>query len=242
MSNLLVGVLCEDGIVVGSADSGPGETGRVDPAEEPAASTFVVRKDLIVAGVGRTGLGQRFAQVVASIRSDSRFRDWTSLTVAKMISAEAIDEFASTRADMGHFGALVALAACDGFELCEFSARDLQPEWKTPDRPFASLGAGRSVARPFLRFLQRVFFTDSPPTFAEGVFAATWALDYAIGGSGPGLAAESLKIAVLARETPDVQLTARLLPAGELSDALAHVRAAEKHLAAYRRELRGSSR
>lgn len=237
MSHLLVGVLCEDGIVVGSADSDRGETGRFDPAEEAAASTFVVQKDLIVAGVGRTGLGQRFAQVVASVRSDSRFGDWTGLTVAKTISAEAIDEFASTRADMGHFGALVALAACDGFALCEFSARDLQPEWKTPDQLFASLGAGRSVVRPFLRFLQRVFFTDSPPTLAEGVFAATWALDYAMGGSGPGVAGRSLKVAVLARETPEMQFTARLLSAGELSDELAHVRGAEKHLAAYRRKL-----
>ncbi|HUT90340.1 MAG TPA: hypothetical protein VMY37_12640 [Thermoguttaceae bacterium] len=232
--NLVVGVLCGDGIVVGAAASGAARAGARDAAEAPPANTFVLRDDLILAGSGRVGLGQRFADVVGAIRSDSRFQEWTALGITKTICAEVVDDFASTRCDRGQFGALLAFAACDGFQLCEFSAGDLQPELKTPDRWFASMGAGKPIADPFLAFLQRAFFASSPPGLAEGVFAATWALDYTVGlGSGAG--ARSEQIAVLAEEGPDLPLTARLLTKIEIADCLAEVRAAEKHLASFRR-------
>ncbi|OHB83846.1 MAG: hypothetical protein A2V98_16935 [Planctomycetes bacterium RBG_16_64_12] len=234
MNSLLVGILCEDGVVVGSADSGPRQTGGLDPAEESWANTLVVERDLILAGTGRIGLGQRFADVVAAIRSDSRFPDWTGLAVAKFISAEVADDFASTRADKGQFGALVAFSACDGFHLCEFAQSDLQPELKTPERWFASMGAGRPVAEPFLHFLQRVYFAGSPPVLKEAAFAAAWALDFAAGLPAAAVAAAP-QIAVLAQETPGMSSAARLLSAQELADQIADVRAAEKHLAAYRR-------
>ena len=98
------------------------------------------------------------------------------------------------------------------------------------------MGPGRFVADPFLAFVERVFFADSRPALNEGVFVATWALDFAV-GLGAGVVSESPRIAVLAREAPDMPLVARSLSVVELSDALASVRAAEKHLAAYRRGL-----
>ena len=232
--NLVVGVLCEDGIVVGAAASEAARAGARDAAEAPPANTFVLRDDLILAGSGRVGLGQRFADVVGAIRSDSRFQEWTALSITKTICAEVVDDFASTRSRRGQFGALLAFAACDGFQLCEFSAGDLQPELKTPDRWFASMGAGKPIADPFLAFLQRAFFTSSPPGLAEGVFAATWALDYTV-GLGSGVGTRSEQIAVLAEERPDLPLTARRLTEIEIADCLAEVRAAEKHLASFRR-------
>ena len=234
--NLLVGVLCEDGVVVGSAHSGGASTGGFDPVEEPWANTFAVDRDLILAGTGRSGLGQRFADVVTTVRSDSRFTDWTGLTIAKTICAEAAGDFASTRCDKGQFGAIVAYPSSDGLQLCEFTVRDLQPELKTADRWFATMGAGRPVANPFLGFLQRVFFPRSCPALNQGVFVATWALDYAA-GSGSGAAGTDLQMAVLTREAPDMPFRGRLLSARELSDWLADVRACEKHLAVYRRRI-----
>jgi hypothetical protein len=231
--NLLVGILCEDGVVVGAADSGPVRSGDPDLLDEPPTNTFVIGDDLIFAGSGRVGLGQRFAEVVTAIRSDSRFRAWTGLSVARTICAEAARDFGSTRWEKGQFGALVAFCCSDGFQLGEFAARDLQPELKTPRRWFATMGTGRSVADPFLRFLQRVFFADSPPGLDAGVFAAIWTLDYAVGpeaGASPGFP----QIAVLAREGREMPVIARPLSAVELADRIAEVRACEKHLAAYR--------
>ena len=96
------------------------------------------------------------------------------------------------------------------------------------------MGAGKPIADPFLAFLQRAFFTSSPPGLAEGVFAATWALDYTV-GLGSGVGTRSEQIAVLAEEGPYLPLTARRLTEIEIADCLAEVRAAEKHLASFRR-------
>jgi len=234
--DLLVGVFCEDGVVVGSADSGAATAGGSGNVEEVSTNTLVVGRDVILAGAGRVGLGQRFAEVVKAIRSDSRFQNWTGLGIAKSICAEALDDFASTRSGNTQFGALLAFPACDGFQLCEFAPKDLQPELKGPKRCFAAMGTGRSAAGPFLAFLERVFFAESRPGLSEGVFAAAWALDYVVGPSS-GVLPGVPQIAVLAEETPGTPLAARLLSARELADALAGVRAAEKHLAAYRRSL-----
>lgn len=237
--NLVVGLLCEDGVVVGAAASDASRAGACDAREPLPANTFVVRNDLILGGSGRVGLGQRFADVVGAIRSDSRFQEWPALAITKTICAEAVDDFASTRCDRAPFGALLALVACDGFQLCEFAAGDLQPELKTADRWFASMGTGKPIADRFLAFLQRIFLTSSPPGLTEGTLAATWALDYTVGlGSGVGTASE--QIAVLAEEGPGLPLTARTLTKIEIADCLAEVRAAEKHLASFRQASRPS--
>jgi hypothetical protein len=245
--NLLVGVLCEDGVVVGSADLGRRVPGGLSPDEPSSTDTRVVGHDLIFGGSGRVGLGQRFAHVLSLVRSDSRFTRWNGWTIAKAICAEAVDDLQSTRGDMGQFGALVAFPSSDGFHLCRFAAADLQPELTTPEQWFASMGAGRPVADRFLAFLRKVFFPQPPPGLRDGVFLATWALDHAVGLGSGQIAADRpatvpahepadlrFKLAVLAPEAPDTPLTARLLSAEELSNSLAEVRAAERHLAAYR--------
>ena len=50
--NLLVGILCEDGVVVGAADSPSSPAGPLDAAREPPANTFVIQGDMILAGTG----------------------------------------------------------------------------------------------------------------------------------------------------------------------------------------------
>lgn len=234
--DLLVGVLCRGGAVVGSACSGPVHAGVTDPDAGPSEMTFTVGDDLVLACTGRAGLGRRFDEVVGAIRSDSRFQEWTGLISARTICAEVVNDFASTRAEKGQFGALLAFAACDGVQLCEFAPGDLQPELKHSARCFALMGAGRPVAEPFARFLRRVFFPESLPTVPEGVFAATWILDYAV-GSISGAEGQPLRIAVLSEEDAELPPLARQLTPDERREALAAVRQAEKHLNAYRGNL-----
>jgi hypothetical protein len=198
--------------------------------------TFTVGDDLILACSGRAGLGRRFDEFVAAIRSDSRFQEWTGLATAKTICAEVVNDFASTGAEKGQFGALLAFAACDGVQLCEFAPADLQPELKHAERCFALLGAGRPTAEPFAAFLRRVLFPDSLPTVPEGVFAATWILDYTLGSSSR-TEPQPLRIAVLSEDDAELRPLARRLTPEESREALATVRGAEKHLAAYRRNL-----
>jgi len=239
--NLLVGVVCEGGVVVGSAGSGVEHPGEADRGAGPSEVTFTVRDDLVLASSGRAGLGRRFGEVVGAIRSDSRFSEWTGLTIAKMISAEVLDDFASTRADERQFAALLAFSACDGVQLCEFAPGDLQPELKTTDRCFALVGAGRFAAEPFTRFLRRVFFADSLPTVREGVFAATWILAYTLGASSAA-EPQSLRIALLSDEGADLPPVARVLTPEESREAMTRVREVEDHLAGHRRSLRSEPR
>ena len=96
------------------------------------------------------------------------------------MSAHTIDDFASTKAKEGQFGALVAFSSQNEFHLCEFAIDDFQPELKTGDRWFVSMGSGQPIADPFLGLIRRVFFKDSQPRLNEGIFAVLWTLEHAI--------------------------------------------------------------
>ncbi len=59
----------------------------------------------------------------------------------------------------GQFGALVAFAACqNAFHLCEFAMADFQPELKTADAWFVSMGTGQTITDPFFGLLKRTLF------------------------------------------------------------------------------------
>ena len=49
-------------------------------------------------------------------------------------------------------------------------------EEATNELPFVALGSGQPLADPFLALLKRVLWSNSPPTVAEGRFAAAWTI------------------------------------------------------------------
>lgn len=233
-----VGVLCEDGVVVGSDSSGPPSATNLHTLQRPLERTLVVGKDVIVAGTGPAGLTQRFKAVVSELREDSRFAQLDRLVIAKNVSAAAIEDFASTQCPKQRFAALVAFTCRGGFHLCEFASSDLQPEIKTPDMWFASLGSGQSITDSLLALIRKVFFKASPPRLNEGVFAATWALVHAIELNTGGIQGPP-QIAVLRRDLPELPFSAHLLTEAELYEHIDNVRGAEEHLGSYRRFLSG---
>lgn len=253
----IAGMICEDGAVIGAIDCAPAST--IAAGVAAAGTTFEVTRDLILAGTGRIGLGQRFAQVLAAVRSDSRFGQWEALRAARTICAEAVEDFKSTGSQLGEFAALVAFPSPEGCQLCEFAA-DLQPELKTPARPFACLGEGRSAGESFLHFFHRTLLAQSLPRPAEALFVVTWTL-LTISAVEPGVAAAALRrgqgrqewgktgsaepvaaaavlrLAVLGREGPEMPPAVCALTPQQVSAQLERVRAAEKHLAKFRKRL-----
>jgi 20S proteasome alpha/beta subunit len=161
--SVAVGLLCEDGAVVGSDSSGRSSAANIRTTERPPPRTFVVGKDVIVAATGPVGPTQRFKAVVTELREDSRFPETDCQVIAKRIAAAAIEDFASTRRPPGQFGALVGFTCRGGFHLCEFAPGDLQPEMKTPEMWFASLGGGQPVTDAFLAWTGNILFQASPP-------------------------------------------------------------------------------
>jgi hypothetical protein len=57
--------------------------------------------------------------------------------------------------------AIIAFSASNGFNLCEFATKDFQPELKTDQMWFVSMGSGQPILDPFLGLIRKAFFTES---------------------------------------------------------------------------------
>jgi 20S proteasome alpha/beta subunit len=235
---ILIGVLCEDGIVIGSDSSATFSAGQIPTIEQPIKKVYVVANDMIFAGTGPGGLGQRFASILQQVRAKPEFPAADYLSVAKFISRAAIEDLRFTYSSLGQFGALVAFTCSQQLYLCEFSITDFQPEFKVDEIWFVSMGSGQPIADHFLGLLRRVFFRTSRPRLNEGIWMVTWTLQHAIelntgGINGP------IQIAVLTRKTSGQPITARLYTENDLEEHRNNVEDAEQHLAAYRSILAG---
>ena len=69
---VIIGALCKDGIVVGSDSSATFVAGSLPTIEQPTKKTFVIGDDIIFAGTGQCGLGQRIERSFTSRRQTLR--------------------------------------------------------------------------------------------------------------------------------------------------------------------------
>lgn len=257
---VLVGVLCQDGVVIGSDSSATLTAGQFRTIEQPTKKTFLVEPDVIVAGTGAAGLSQRFHIVVRQLRARPEWGPaeppaasltispsfssmgsptmdlWDPTTVAKMISRCMIEEMAATHLRPGQLGALAAFPCGGSFHLYEFGVDDFQPECKVPGNWFVTMGSGQAIADPFFGLLRRTFFRNQQPRLQEGVFAAAWALEHAIELNTGGINGPP-QIGILSRQDGQSPFTARLLTEDQLAEHKNNVDAAERYLAAYREQL-----
>ena len=239
--SVAVGVLCSDGVVVGSDSAAVATDSSAPIAGGPTRKTFVVGKDLLLAGSGPAGLLQRFRAIAGELREDSRFPELHPRVIVRDLSAATLDDFAATKAAPGQLGAVAAFVTATGPHLCEFARSDFQPELKSEESPTASAGEGRAVVDALLGLIARVWFPGRLPTLDEGRYAVCWALHHAqqLGAAG---VRGPLQMAVLRRELPELPMTGHLLSAEEIDRQLQRVAAAERHLAEFARELGGGSR
>ena len=64
---------------------------------------------------------------------------------------------------MGGYGSLVAFPHNGEFELCEFRTSNFQPEFKTDDIWYVSMGSA-DHRRPCLGFIRQAFWNDGVPS------------------------------------------------------------------------------
>jgi 20S proteasome alpha/beta subunit len=235
---ILVGVLCQDGVVVGSDSSATfSMTPGLATIEHPIRKTFIVGNDLIFATTGAGGLGQRLEWILQSSRQE--IPDWHQqhhLHIAQHVSRRMIQNMQGTFLNPGQIGALVAFACQNTFHLCEFALADFQPEMKTEDAWFVSMGSGQLITDPFFGLLRRTLFRLTRPTLREGVLAAHWALYNAIQLNTGGIN-DPIQMATLQRTTPDGPFEARLLSEDELEEGDVAIRGLENYLAASRQRM-----
>lgn len=238
----IVGIKCRDGIVVGSDSSATfGNTLGLLTIEQSCKKVDVICNQVILSGTGAAGLHQRFREVVTKYWTEKKFKvpglnqNKSAFEVAKEISALGIQDFGSTHANMGTYGALLAFPAEGKLHLCEFALKDFQLEFKEGSIWFASMGSGQQITDPFLGLLRRVFWEKDLPTLHEGIFAAAWTLDHVI-RLNPGGINGPMQLAIL-----DSNNNASLLQDDKVLEHTSAVQSAERYLAKFRDILSGAS-
>lgn len=234
---IIIGLLCQDGVVIGTDSSATFASGNTRTIEQQIKKVCVIDNHLIVAGTGQVGLGQRFQAIVEQYWNEKKFRDKSTINTVKELSALGIKDFASTNVKMGQYGALLAFAADGTFSLCEFALNDFQPELKTTDSLwYVSMGSGQPITDPFLGLMRKVFWRNKPPRINEGIFAVYWALEHTI-ELNPGGINGPIQLGVLTKNNKG--FSARLLDEGELSEHSDNAKGAIDHLSKYKDILQG---
>ena len=229
----VVGVLCRDGAVIGTDSSvtmGDGVTLRT--IEQPANKLAVVDRQIVIAGTGELGLGQRFQNVVEKEWRKKTFsaRDGrTAIDVCRDISKAAIADFCETKAATDAYGALLAVPVAKRPILCEFSLKRFQPILYNPDLPFCSMGSAQPITDPFLALLREVFWQSGQPSVRDAILAVTWALDHAI-AVNPGGVNGPARIARL--ENVGGALSAQLCTESDMAEHRSWIAEAKRAMAA----------
>jgi len=237
---IIIGILCQDGVVIGSDSSATFTSGNILTIEQKIKKICIIDEHVIVAGSGQVGLGQRFQAIVEKYWRENGFRNKSAVDAVKELSRLGIEDFASTHVKMGQYGALLAFAANGSFNLCEFAIKDFQPELKTPDSLWSvSMGSGQPITDPFLGLMRKVFWKDNPPRVNEGIFAVYWALEHTI-ELNPGGINGPIQIGVLSRDKKGFH--ARLLEEDELSEHNENVKGVIKYLGEYKDILQGKGK
>ena len=235
---IIIGVLCKDGVVVGTDSSATFSASQVRTIEQPCKKIEIINDHIIITGTGQIGLGQRFCEIVAEFWKEKGFRDKSAVQACRELCALAHKDFISTNVSKGSYGSLLAFAANEEFNLCEFSLNDFQPELKTDNIWYVAMGSGQKIADPFLGFMRRVFWKDTPPKINGATFAVAWALNHTIDLNPGGIKGPS-QIAIL--ESTNNGYRARILGDAEIADHESNIKEAEDYLEKYKEILEDKS-
>jgi len=229
----IVGVYCSDGVVIGTDSSATFTAGQTRTIEQPTDKLHITGGSVIVAGTGAVGMTQRFCQVVENAWSNKQFQG-SPIEIGKLLSKNAQEDFVSTGAPKGKYGALVAFPCKKQPYLSEFEVEHFQPELKTESLWYVSMGSSQHITDPFLGLMRDVFWREGCPTVRQAVFSVTWALDHAV-QLNPGGVNEPVRIAVLERSKGD--LAARILDEVELDEHREAIQSAKESLRDFARKV-----
>ena len=235
---IIIGVLCQDGVVVGTDSSATFGVSRVHTIEQPCKKIEIIDDHIIITGTGQIGLGQRFSEIVGRFWKEKGFRDKSAVQACRELCALAYNDFISTNVSKGSYGSLLAFSANEKFNLCEFSIDDFQPELKTENIWYVAMGSGQNIADPFLGFMRRVFWKNTPPNINGAIFSVAWALNHTIDLNPGGIKGPS-QIAIL--EYTNNGYRARILSDAEIADHEDNINAAEEYLEKYKEILEDKS-
>jgi hypothetical protein len=228
----VVGILCSDGVVVGTDSSVTMGSGTFRTIEQPTEKLDVVDNRAIIAGTGSVGHGQRFRNVVENALHNKQFVAELNgvrqkpVDICRNISSATITDFRQTFTPPDAYSALLAVPVGREQVLCEF-ANGFQPTLYTDQMWFGSMGSKQPITDPFLALMREIFWPTGQPTVQEATLAVTWTLDHAI-AVNPGGVNGPARIAVLEPNKNSSQ--SRLLSDEDLNEHRSWIQDAKRHL------------
>jgi hypothetical protein len=229
-----VGVLCEDGVVIGADSSATFDNSAFAIMEQPFDKIDILHDKIIVASTGPIGLGQRFCAAVKkewpTFQNNAGVRD-DPIDVMKRLYNAGAKDFNDTGAPKGQYGALVAFPSNNKAQLVEYPPGDFQPELKSTRLWYASMGSAQHITDTFLAFVRDVYWGGKLPNVYDATFAVVWTLEHAI-QINPGGVNRPVKVATLAKR--DKAFAARVLEVGELDEHLQNIAEAKRIMREFR--------
>jgi hypothetical protein len=221
---LIVGILCADGVVVGSDSYATYGDGRMPTIGQQAAKKVNCLNDHVVyASTGAVGMAQLVANTVKKMWDENRFQgvktpesamDEIGKEIMKVVlpymQAGQVQKNLTGDASTSLCKSMVAIPIAHQACLFQFDFSGA-PERATPQLPFVSLGSGQMIADPFLALIRRLLWADTEPTLAEGRLAAVWAIDHVRRTNAGGVGGD-IQLATLVPQKsglPKVQLSAQ---------------------------------
>jgi len=236
---VIVGVLCSDGVVIGSDSSATFGLINLPTVEQgPVTKVFNIKGCGIMAGTGSVGLLQRFRADLEKNWKPESYTGKRKEEIGVIIAQSAIQNFNQTYCSPPQipvdfkFGALFSFFHNNEFHLIEFDPVTFQPEFKENHSIwYASMGSGMAIADSFLGLIRKVYWKDGTrPKLAHARTFVSWALDHAI-DVNPGGINGPAQIAVL--EKKDGGGKVRILTVDELQECASGVKKIEEHMQSF---------
>lgn len=192
---VLVGIYCDDGIVIAGDQQATHGTATRPTVGSPVTKISIIRHDVgLFAYSGFTGLGQQINAVFERLIDPNRTY-FDQVPAFQGHVHNAVMNFAQRAKSLVDFypdgqgevpgKSLVAARFNDGlklFEVTPIGSCDL-----INDSRWTSIGSGQQNADPVLAFLWDIYWKDRPPRVEEAVLTAYWAVKATIASETMGV-------------------------------------------------------
>lgn len=249
---LIVGIKCEDGIVLGADGAATyATTSGIRTAMQPTRKLEIIGEDVIFGLSGPVGLGQSYIHALRQQQAapgTAYTLRWTKIGQARDGLRDLFWQHAKPAYEMSSivgtaYGnpqykaqevahqTVVAVPFGDQVYLIQFDDK-CQPEEVSFNLPTVAIGSGQPQADSLLAFMRNILWPNhtDKPTIAEGIFVALWTLKTVIAAT-PGGVAEPIQVIVLerhnnrwkARELPEDEFNEHLVKVAQVRDGIRQV-------------------
>ena len=209
----VLGVLCEDGIVLGSdgASSVVRKSGEIR-YERAKRKVWVVGGRALGATSGNADFGQRvkvatgrFFEINENCPATSGSVALDKYDVADQLRRKIMCEL--RKVDMepkDSDKSLIAFPVGDEYSIVKFSGPSLRPKLVEEDLNYETIGSGSLILNPFFEFLEEIFWGGGLPTIDEATLGVVWALNHAIATSSAGVNTPLTVGLIRGKEAPEL--------------------------------------